>query len=249
MRKIVPILTLILLLLCAPAWAKKSPPESAATQPLQREVGEKVPSEDSVLKDFHSLGLINGRTNIFRCACPVRDIAKKMSATQPSAADLAEARQRMKRLYDLGIRTVISFQKSENDGDDAHQADVAKAIALEKAAAADVGLTYLAEPMANAGKDSLEDMSDQAVMQWADQVAAIIFKSADSGGVAFHCSAGHDRTGIIAAYLRLKYEHWPVDQAIDEMRRYGHNWLKYSKNGGISSWHEDHLRAIAKMLN
>jgi hypothetical protein len=32
------------------------------------------------------------------------------------------------------------------------------------------------------------------------------------------------------------------------MRFYGHNWIKNSKNGGISSWHEDHVRAIAENL-
>src|SRR5262245_40869334 len=37
-------------------------------------VGEKVPSEDDVIKGLHSLGLINGRTNIFRCASPVKDL-------------------------------------------------------------------------------------------------------------------------------------------------------------------------------
>jgi protein-tyrosine phosphatase family protein len=67
--------------------------------------------------------------------------------------------------------------------------------------------------------------------------------------VLFHCSAGHDRTGIVAAYMRLKYQHWPVDQAIDEMRRYGHNWPKFSHDGGTSSWHEEHLRAIDKLLS
>jgi hypothetical protein len=249
MKKLLAILAVIVSLPSTPAWAKKAVAVSAATQPLQREVGERVPSEDAVLKDLHSLGLINGRVNIFRCACPVRDIAKHMTTTQPSASDLADARQRMQRLYDLGIRTVISFQKSENDGDDAHQSEVTSAIALEKIAAGDVGLAYVSEPMANSGKDSLEDMSDGAVKTWLDSVTDSIFKYSATGGVAFHCSAGHDRTGIVAAYLRMKYEHWPVDQAIEEMRRFGHNWLKFSKNGGVSSWHEDHLRAIANMLN
>jgi protein-tyrosine phosphatase family protein len=216
-----------------------------ATQPVVT-VGEKIPSEDPVLVDFHSLGLINGHVNIFRCSCPVRDLGREMDSTQPSAAILAEARQRMQRLYDLGIRTDISFQ-SETAGDD-HSKAVINSIALEKIAAAQVGLQYVAFPMANSGKNSLQDMSDQAVLDWLNEVSAAIFKSADSGGVVFHCSAGHDRAGIVAAFLRIKYEHWPVQQAIDEMRRLGHNWPKFSANGGISSWHEDHLRAIAIML-
>jgi len=94
----------------------------------------------------------------------------------------------------------------------------------------------------------LETKSDAEVKTWLDQTSADILKYSRTGGVAFHCSAGHDRTGIVAAYIRIKYEHWPVDQAIDEMRRYGHNWVRFSNNDGISSWHEDHLRAIARML-
>ena len=46
----------------------------------------------------------------------------------------------------------------------------------------------------------------------------------------------------------MKYQHWPVDEAIAEMRRYGHNWPKYSNDGGRTSWHETQLRAISKNL-
>lgn len=220
-----------------------------ATRPAQQIVGEQVPSEDSVLNDFHSLGLVNGQLNIFRCACPVRDLAKRMAATQASEAELTEAAARMQRLYDLGVRTVISFQNPDATGVDEEKGKTVKAcVALEKGAAARVGLTYVAFPISNAGADSLQDMSDAAVMQWLDRVSAEIFARSKTGGVAFHCSAGHDRTGLVAGYIRIKYQHWTVDQAIDEMRRYGHNWVKYSVNGGISSWHEEHLRAIAGML-
>jgi protein-tyrosine phosphatase len=75
-----------------------------------------------------------------------------------------------------------------------------------------------------------------------------VLQAAESGGVLFHYSAGHDRTGIVAAYIRMKYQHWPVDEAIAEMRRYGHNWPKYSSDGDQSSWHEAHLRAISEDL-
>ena len=61
----------------------------------------------------------------------------------------------------------------------------------------------------------------------------------------FHGSAGHDHTGIV---MRLKYQHWPVEQTIDEMRRYGHNWPKFSTSDGLRSWHEEHLRGISKLL-
>ena len=217
-----------------------------ATKPI---VGEKVPSEDPLLADFHSLGLINGHTNIFRAACPVRDLAKlKPSTTQPAEAIMSDAVKRMQRLYDLGIRTDISFQ-TPAAADEEHPKEVARAIELEKAAAALVGITYISMPMANSGKDSLQDMSDKAVLDWLNQVNAAVFQAADHGGVVYHCSAGHDRTGIVSAYLRIKYEHWSVDEAIAEMRRLGHNWPKFSTDCGLTSWHEAHLRAIAIMLN
>ena len=121
-------------------------------------------------------------------------------------------------------------------------------IALEKTTAESNRINFIDHPMNNAGPNSLEYMTDAQVQAWLDLVSADILRRAQTGGVVFHCSAGHDRTGIVAAYIRIKYEHWPVSQAIDEMRRYGHNWVRFSNNGGVSSWEEDHLRAIAKTL-
>lgn len=214
------------------------------TQSAGPRVGEQVPSEDSVIKDLHSLGLIDGKVDIFRCASPVRDLH--------GPADIEEAKARMQRLYDLGIRTIVSLEDPDRvDPEDAKsgKAQATKErVALEKQAAADVGLTFVSHPMTNSGPDSLEDMSDQAVLDLLDPIAKDILERAKTGGVAFHCSAGHDRTGLVCAYMRIAYQHWSVDQAIEEMRRYGHNWVKYSNNGGISSWHEEHLRAIAKLL-
>jgi hypothetical protein len=221
--------------------AKGAPSKAAAG------VGELVPSEDAVLKDFHSLGLINGKVDIFRAACPVRDIAGAMSTTQPTDADLAAARARMQRMFDLGIRTDISFQSAV--GDESKADDSTRAIYLERAAANLVGIKFINDPMANSGPNSIETMTDAQVLAVLETESAKILACANDGGVVFHCSAGHDRTGIVAAFIRMKYEHWPVDQAIDEMRRLGHNWVKMSSNGGVSSWHEDHLKAIAKMLD
>ena len=102
-----------------------------------------------MIKNFHSLGLIDGRVDIFRCACPVRDLAKKMKSGPAGDAEIAEAKARMKHLYDLGIRTIISFQRpggsdqSERDKGDSEQAN---AVALEKAAAEQAGLRFVSPP-------------------------------------------------------------------------------------------------------
>jgi hypothetical protein len=211
--------------------------------------GQKIPSEDPVIKNLHSLGLIDGQTNIFRSACPVRDIAATMKTAQPTTAQLAAARANMQHLYDLGIRTVISFQTEVPASAGAKSAAETQDIDLERAAAQLVGITFINDQMGNAGPNSLQTMSDQEVSAWLDAETAKIFDHAKTGGVLFHCAAGQDRTGIVGAYIRIKFEHWPVDQAIDEMRRLGHAWITFSSNGGISSWHEDHLRAIAQTLN
>jgi hypothetical protein len=223
--------------------------DTPATQPAAaavEKVGEKVPSDDPMLPDFHSLGLVDGETDLFRCGSPVRDLTKKLTTTQPSAETMSVAVARMQRMYDLGIRTIISFE----DPDSAEDATkhLKERVALEKAAASKVGINFVSRPISNSGPNSLQDMTDQQVLQWVDPIAAEILADGKTGGVAFHCTAGHDRTGLVTAYIRIKYQHWSADQAIEEMRRYGHNWVKYSANGGISSWHEDHIRAIAKML-
>lgn len=236
------LLVMILALSLIPMTVRAADPENS--------VGEKVPSEDDLIPNFHSLGPINGQTDIYRCACPVGELFKKKSddTTQPSDSMMDQAVARMKRLHDLGIRTIISFQDADDETKPASKKKVEDEIALERAAAEQVGILYVARPMSNAGPNSLQTMTDEQVLQWLDGTSDEIFHYANTGGVAFHCTSGHDRTGIVSAYLRMKYEHWSVDQAIAEMRRLGHNWPKYSSNGGVSSWHEDHLRAIAKML-
>lgn len=214
----------------------------------EKNSSSKVPSENAVIKNLHWMGLINGQTNIFRCACPVMDVAEQMKSAKPTEEDLKLARERMQHLRDLGVRTVISFQHQdppkENETNVEHIA-----VALEQIAAKEVGLAYVAYPMSNKGKNSFEDMSDDAMIKLLDPISEDIFKFAKTGGVAFHCKSGKDRTGMMAGYLRLKYQHWTADEAIAEMRSYGHAWNKFAKDSATNSWHENHLRAIAKILN
>jgi protein-tyrosine phosphatase len=230
----------------------RAQPTADAAPQKNTGVGEKIPSEDDRILDFHSHGLINGHTNVFRSASPVRDLVDSAGHAAPQSD--AEVKLRMQRLRDLGIRTIISFENPDANsaGDQAKDEGklerVRTCAALEKTAAAQAGIQFISHPLVNSGAKSFEDQSDDAVCKSLDAVADQIFAAADNGGILFHCSAGHDRTGIVAAYMRMKYQHWPVDQAIDEMRRLGHNWPKFSHNDGKSSWHEDHLRAISEQL-
>ncbi|MGA2502344.1 MAG: tyrosine-protein phosphatase [Tepidisphaeraceae bacterium] len=224
---------------------------AASTRPASPVVGEQVPSEDPSIKDFHSLGVVNGQLRLFRSASLSRDLFREAQANE--AAARLEVRARMERLVKLGVRTIVSLEAPDpatakkSDTPAEREARI-RWCNTEKAEAAAAGIKYISHPIANAGAESLEDLSDAQVVNILDSTLEVIFKAADDGGVVFHCSAGHDRTGITAAYIRLKIQKWPVDQAIAEMRRLGHNWPKFSKNDGQTSWHEDHLRAIDRLL-
>ena len=242
--------TLSRLLLCALLWGPIPMAGASGAGPTTRPaaVGEQVPSEDAVVKDLHSMGLLDGRVDIFRCACPVRDLAKRMTTTRPSADALAAAVARMRHLHDdLGVRTDFSFQAPGTTGDEGKPNEQAAAVALERQACDAVGIRFVSRPIANAGPASLQTMTDRQALALIDPIAADIRRAAATGGVVFHCSAGHDRTGLVAAWLRVTAQGWPVDQADAEMRRLGHNWPKYSDNGGLSSWQEARLRGMATL--
>ena len=238
---------LLSLLLCLPTlFAADEPQGHEVSLP---DVTPIASSEDLLIANYHSLGEIAHRTNIVRCANPVGDIANRLNGLEPTDADRQLAKSRMQHLYDSGVRTVVSLQRQEPPTD-ARKNPEYSAVALEMDAAREVGLTYVAYPMGNKGKDSLslQYMPDDAVFQLMESIGNDIVKRSETGGVAFHCKSGKDRTGLVAAYLRVKYQHWSADQAIAEMRQNGHVWKSFLKPGNSFSWHENHLRAIAEKL-
>ena len=152
---------------------------------------------------------------------------------------MADAARIMEHLKTLGIKTIVSLEE-ENDKDKASAEGKKKlSVALEREAAKNAGIAFLSHPMKNA---NFRTMSDKDILAWLEDVKKNILAASSKGGVLVHCAAGHDRTGLEAAYLRITMQHWTAEQAIKEMRSLGHNWPKYSANGGKSSWHEDFLR-------
>lgn len=237
-------------LICPPSlFAQAAPSADPAAAVSSKKASPKAASEDRLIGNYHSLGEIAGRVNIVRCANPVDPIATRLKGAEPAEADRQEAKARMQHLYDRGIRTVVSLQRQEPPTDALKNPEYA-AVVLEKAAAKEVGLTYVAYSMANRGKDalSLQYMPDDKVFTLVETIGNDIVKRSETGGVAFHCKSGKDRTGLVAAYLRVKYQHWSVDDAIVEMRQNGHVWNSFLKPGQSFSWHENHLRSIAGKL-
>ncbi len=237
----------VVLLGASPATAPATKPASTQKSSL---VGEKIPSEDPLIKDFHSLGMVQGKLTLFRSASPTRDLVKGQTISDDLAPLQKQADARLKHLADLGIRSIVSLESPDSVEDGGADAKRQQTLwmSLEQKAAQNAGVAYISRPMLNSGPGSMETMSHEEVLKLIAPIAADVLAQSKPGGVLFHCAAGHDRTGMITAYIRMTCQEWPVQQAIDEMRRLGHNWVKYSNNDGISSWHEAHLRAIEDLL-
>jgi protein tyrosine phosphatase (PTP) superfamily phosphohydrolase (DUF442 family) len=211
----------ILCLLAAGPWAIAVP--TAPPTP-----GEKVASQDPQIRDFHAVPLGIPGLRLFRSGSPVHDLkGRPLDAESQALADKAVA-----HLRDLGIRTIVSLEDPQEGGGKTQ-------VLLERKAAQEVGITFLSEPMDNA---RLKDMAPEAVLAWLKAVERDVRASADRGAVLVHCAAGHDRTGIAMAYLRITVDGWTAERAIQEMRDLGHNWPKFSSDGGLTSWHEAFLR-------
>jgi protein tyrosine phosphatase (PTP) superfamily phosphohydrolase (DUF442 family) len=222
------------LAMACPLWAADPaiPPSSLA----EETPGEKVASEDKVVNNFHAVELGTPGMRLYRSASPVRAVAKEQGASLENKQTAADAARIMEHLKTLGIKTIVSLE-DENDKDQGPKKKFS--VALERDAARNAGIVFLSHPMKNA---NFRTMSDKDIVAWLEDVKRDILAASSKGGVLFHCAAGHDRTGLAVAYLRITVQHWSVEQAIREMRDLGHNWPKYSANGGKSSWHEDFLR-------
>lgn len=102
-----------------------------------------------------------------------------------------------------GIQTVLSL---EDEGGQASLADA------ERAVAAQFGMKFVWQPMSN---------TDQPTLQQINKALETIVNPANRP-VLVHCKHGSDRTGIVIAAYRIKYDHWTMAQAVTEMRQYGH---------------------------
>ena len=202
---------------------------AAAQAPGPGLPGERIASEDPQVRDFHAVPLKLPGLRLFRSGSPLRDLkGQPQDARRQALADKALA-----HLRDLGIATIVSLEDpAEGEGN--------PLVRMERKAAEGAGITFLSEPMVN---ERLKDMGPEAIRSWLQAVERDIRNSASRGAVLVHCAAGHDRTGIAVAYLRITVDGWTADQAIQEMRDLGHNWPKFSTDGGRSSWHEAFLRS------
>jgi protein tyrosine phosphatase (PTP) superfamily phosphohydrolase (DUF442 family) len=127
----------------------------------------------------------------------------------------------IRRLAELGINTVINLR-----GKNAlTQADEAEARSL--------GLNYFNIPLPIWGRPNDSDV--QRILE--------IINAPESGHVFIHCRDGVDRTGMIVALHRLRWEGWTTQMALAEAERSGMRSHQYWMRDYISDFHVRQLRA------
>ena len=217
-------LLLALMGLC-PASAIAEEPAKAVALATEKP-GEKIASEDARLPNFHAVDLGSTGIKLYRSASPVRALVKGRTVAPDDPEAVKQAGQLLNYIKARGITTIVSL---EDPIDDEKAGQKSVSVELERNAAKSAGIAFHSHPMRNA---RFKDMAPRPSSTGSGMSKRTSTLRPATGGVLFHCAAGHDRTGLVAAYLRITVDHWPVDRAIAEMRALGHNWVKYSSNGG-----------------
>ncbi len=114
--------------------------------------------------------------------------------------------QGLKRLAEMGIRTIIDLRGS---GPRARK---------EQALAHALGLRYVNVPLSNLTRPR------------EAQITRIfeIIADPESHPVLVHCRKGEDRTGVVIAIYRILCEGWDAERAYREMRQFGFKWYLWS---------------------
>jgi protein tyrosine/serine phosphatase len=131
-------------------------------------------------------------------------------------------------LKENGIQTIVVLSASGAKPGD---------VAAEQQAAADLGIDREIFPLSGDGTGNLDS--------YAGAVAAIDRSVKQNKPVLVHCVAGAQRTGGVIAAYRLLVEHEPADQALAEMRRFGHD---PTANPHLLEYLNDHMSELAQKL-
>jgi protein tyrosine/serine phosphatase len=128
---------------------------------------------------------------------------------QPSA-------EGVKRLAQLGIKTIINFR------------DTQEKVLQEKAVAEAEGLRFINLRLSNWFK--AKDSEIEAILQE-------ILKP-ENQPVFIHCKRGADRTGTVAAIYRMRFEGWNAEKANQEAKDCGIGWWQVWMKDYIKDYYE-----------
>jgi protein tyrosine/serine phosphatase len=122
----------------------------------------------------------------------------------------------LKKLSELGIKTVINFRGASDE------------TRKQQAEAEASGMRYFNIPMSALGRPSDEQV----------ERALAIIDTRENWPVFVHCQRGADRTGLIIAVYRISRERWTEEQAITEAKRFGMAGIQFRKKGYISDYYK-----------
>ncbi len=108
-------------------------------------------------------------------------------------------------LASLGIKCIINLE----GGIFNREPDYVK---QEREIVEKLGLRFLHKPFHPIGSPSLDNLKE---------VLEVILQK-ENHPVYIHCKRGNDRTGIVIAAYRIKIEGWSYEEAIKEMKLFGH---------------------------
>jgi protein tyrosine/serine phosphatase len=111
------------------------------------------------------------------------------------------------------VKTDIDLQSNESDSKTFGETPAG--IASERQMANARGIVFVSAPM---------DASVPVDANVAFQIFSVLGQIHDPSHqpVYVHCLAGKDRTGLVMALYRVAYDGWSIEDAHDEMLKYGH---------------------------
>lgn len=128
----------------------------------------------------------------------------------------------LEALKNAGVKTVIDLQGGDLQSPHLGKVvpyfepgEVPTKIEQERAAAEKLRIRFVSLPLNSLGPVTPEEGAE------IDRILEIMHDPA-AQPVYIHCEHGKDRTGLLVALYRVKYEHWRLEQAHREMAAHGH---------------------------
>jgi len=148
-------------------------------------------------------------------------------------------------LKSIGIKNIVNLQGGDLNSRYAkiipwaEPGERPEVIAGEKDAAINAGIGYLHAPL-----NSLEPVTteeDKAI----DEVLEFMHNK-NNQPVFIHCEHGADRTGLLVALYRVKYEKMDVESARKEWIKNGHNKLHQLFTGDLDDYYYEKVKEFKK---
>jgi protein tyrosine/serine phosphatase len=148
-------------------------------------------------------------------------------------------------LKSMNIKNVINLQGGDLDSSIgiiipwAEPGETPEAIALEKENTNSLGLGFLHAPL-----NSLDPITDEEDKQ-IDEVLSFMHDE-NNQPVFIHCEHGADRTGLLVALYRVKYEGVDANIARSEWIKNGHNKLHQLFTGDLDDYYFQKVKEFQK---